>query len=80
MHIRVPKKARNFLTNFISISFSRRTVFHGVSVNYVSLYECGRMCDKSFMVHFEILSQNLFASIQEKHQIFTKDVWFRTDI
>jgi hypothetical protein len=30
MKLRVPLKARNFLTSWVTISFSRRTVLHGV--------------------------------------------------
>jgi hypothetical protein len=31
MNIRVPSNAGNFLTSCIPVSFSRRTLFHGVS-------------------------------------------------
>jgi hypothetical protein len=31
MNLRVPQRAGNFLTSWVTISFSRRTLIHGVS-------------------------------------------------
>jgi len=39
MDLRVPKNVRNFLTSRISVSFSRRTLLHGVrKYNKINLF------------------------------------------
>jgi hypothetical protein len=38
MNLQVPKKAGNFLNRWMSISFSRRTLFHGLSLVSVNPY------------------------------------------